>query len=665
MSIVLQLEKPSQIIGIDLGNEHSTYVQVLVGKYGCKEEDFQEILLASSFMTPRESRDSSNRNRVRCFGSDALIQPVIGGKWDLVKILCTQPYNRHVQYGLSFIKLHAPAVAVTEEKSSKVAPTESTTSSAKLPTIKQLGLFKMREDSPESDGESRGSNPLFQRWKNEKLNSSLSAATAMSSPLSSSSTGTTPKAAAAIREASTPVSLKNHRNSINNTKVVKPNGPLMIADSDDEEDDTRVDRNRDKILYNDEDDAPNQKLEKKIAGDFARKSYVDNKIDTSEKMKSSSSKFKEFIDLDVTVESEPPKEKKTSAFYPKLSSPAVVRSPSSSSSSLFKKHSSSPASSSSSTNTLRLPTKKRPSSPLTNENKKPKINVIYRPFNKLLDGVIYVISGIQNPERATLREKASKLGARYKPDWDDSCTHLVCAFANTPKHRQVMGLGKIVKRDWIPKCYELKKKVPWRLYALDSDDASFPDSDEEILDVSLKPAEASSSSSSPTQPPKLSTVAVKKKYEDDDDEDVVMQYDIDEKVHSIDDGSDSGSDTEDEIEKLQKAENNNKPSLADANYDKSTDDELELASQKSTQSTDFFKDKKFFLSSELGAVDLIKLKRFIEVHSGDILDEHVNADYVISNKKHQSEYRGVVVKPLWIYECNDMDCLLPIKRYQL
>jgi hypothetical protein len=37
--------------------------------------------------------------------------------------------------------------------------------------------------------------------------------------------------------------------------------------------------------------------------------------------------------------------------------------------------------------------------------------------------------------RGQLREAAVALGARYAPDWSDACTHLLCAFPNTPKHR--------------------------------------------------------------------------------------------------------------------------------------------------------------------------------------------------------------------------------------
>lgn len=94
--------------------------------------------------------------------------------------------------------------------------------------------------------------------------------------------------------------------------------------------------------------------------------------------------------------------------------------------------------------------------------------------SKLLDGVVFVLSGFVNPERATLRSQALEMGAEYRPDWTSDCTLLVCAYSNTPKFRQVEAdCGTIVKKEWILECYSQKKLVeidsylmhagkPWR-----------------------------------------------------------------------------------------------------------------------------------------------------------------------------------------------------------
>lgn len=123
--------------------------------YIFKMNVLQEILLASSFMTPLEGRNSTSVNRVRCFAKNALISPVCNEKWDLIKIVCTQPFNRHVQYGLSFVKVYC-----TEDE-----PPKSEEKPSWLST-NMIGKFKIREESPDSDAD--GPSVLFSRWKEEK-----------------------------------------------------------------------------------------------------------------------------------------------------------------------------------------------------------------------------------------------------------------------------------------------------------------------------------------------------------------------------------------------------------------------------------------------------------------------------------------------------------------
>lgn len=48
-----------------------------------------------------------------------------------------------------------------------------------------------------------------------------------------------------------------------------------------------------------------------------------------------------------------------------------------------------------------------------------------KPFNKLLEDVVFVISGFKNPLRGDIRAKAMELGAKYSGDWDSKCTHLM------------------------------------------------------------------------------------------------------------------------------------------------------------------------------------------------------------------------------------------------
>uniref|UniRef100_UPI00358E0124 DNA repair protein XRCC1-like n=1 Tax=Myxine glutinosa TaxID=7769 RepID=UPI00358E0124 len=71
-----------------------------------------------------------------------------------------------------------------------------------------------------------------------------------------------------------------------------------------------------------------------------------------------------------------------------------------------------------------------------------------------LRGMVFCLSGFKNPFRQHLREHALALGASYRPDWSSACTHLVCAFAGSPKHLQQIasGHGVAVDKQWLLSC---------------------------------------------------------------------------------------------------------------------------------------------------------------------------------------------------------------------
>ncbi|XP_009802986.1 DNA-repair protein XRCC1 [Nicotiana sylvestris] len=88
-------------------------------------------------------------------------------------------------------------------------------------------------------------------------------------------------------------------------------------------------------------------------------------------------------------------------------------------------------------------------------------------FSKLMEGVVFVLSGFVNPERGTLRSQALEMGAKYEPDWNSGCTLLICAFPNTPKFRQVEAdNGTIVSKEWITECYKERKLVEIETYLM-------------------------------------------------------------------------------------------------------------------------------------------------------------------------------------------------------
>ena len=198
-----------------------------------------------------------------------------------------------------------------------------------------------------------------------------------------------------------------------------------------------------------------------------------------------------------------------------------------------------------------------PKNDKTSIKKQPKT----RAFSKLFEGVKFVISGYQNPLRSEIRQKALDMGAKYSADWDNTCTHLVCAFVNTPKFNQVRKQSrnaKIVKSNWIEICYKDKIRYPWRRHCLDPSDKNAEESEEEIWDEkTCKTADKNNAT--------VTSGAMKQGKIDDD------PYD---------------KDTDDEIEDVLRESNNmqnasitsvveNKERIDDDPYDKDTDEEID------------------------------------------------------------------------------------------
>ncbi|XP_070075046.1 DNA repair protein XRCC1 isoform X2 [Drosophila takahashii] len=557
--VILEFEDPQQITGIDIGNEHAAFVEVLVSRTGCQADDFRELLLSSSFMTPIESKNSSNPNRVRCFSGSALAESVLPEKWKLLKIVCTQPFNRHVQYGLSFVKVHVmatPAAAPPKVKSL-------------LPQgIMQFGAFKLREESPDSETDNQVNR--FQRWKKET--------TAIQST------------AAAIRDAGSTALRRLSTGKVAVSSLAASPAPSPVSGSPAPSDAKPLDRNRASLLFGDDDDDENeaadegnakkQRLSKHLEADKDRRRLEQEKERESKKNKSS----RHSLDKSTS------REEKSSAKEHRSSSKeerSKERSHSKEEKSVRTgdKCTSKHPDSSKAKESPRPSAQKRHSSPTAGAAaatpaKKQKVKdtpIQYRPFNQLLKGVLLVISGIQNPDRADLRSKAIALGAKYKADWEPGCTHLICAFKNTPKYNQVRGKGKIVTRSWIEKCYSLKKYLPWRRYALDTNDFGQPESDEEVCDEAMKPSSRRESSEDDVE--MLQDNRVKTTYD--------AEVPEDRKKVDIRQDASSGIDTEDELERV-KQENNarktkpktpTKTKSSDV-YDASTDEEEYLVLKK-------------------------------------------------------------------------------------
>ncbi|GAB1601859.1 DNA repair protein XRCC1-like isoform X1 [Argonauta hians] len=415
LSVILQLEKASRIHSIDIGNEGSAFIEVLVGRStSSSSEDFQVILVTSSFMSPMESRNNTNRCSVRMFGPEKLTKTVFEEKWDRVKIICTQPFNKMTNYGLSFVKFHSPPSSGNHSNSAKPVEDDD------LTNPKKIGAFFFRQDEDEKSDLKAGS--LFAQQK----------AKAESSPL----TG-----AAAIRAAS-----NEARSSYLEMKSSPGSGASEM-------------KKKRKHSESDEDTSEVKKTKSKNGIDHQSSSSSSNSSGNSSGSNNSSSLQKARQKEESRKEKHSHHEKKEKKHSSKDEGKPTLYSNSSSSSN------STSSSSSHKNNHHKLDV-------ITN-----KANNTSKPFRKIMDTVVFVLSGFQNPCRADIRDKAREMGATYRPDWSSDCTHLVCAFMNTPKYKAVKGRGRIVTKNWVLDCYRQKTLLPWRKFQLEELDDNDDDDD--------------------------------------------------------------------------------------------------------------------------------------------------------------------------------------------
>ena len=63
--------------------------------------------MIDSFLSPAKSGNEDNLTEVRMFTADKLDSEIAKEKWDLIKVVCSQPFNKNLKYGLTFICIHS------------------------------------------------------------------------------------------------------------------------------------------------------------------------------------------------------------------------------------------------------------------------------------------------------------------------------------------------------------------------------------------------------------------------------------------------------------------------------------------------------------------------------------------------------------------------------
>ncbi|XP_074870651.1 protein XNDC1N [Carettochelys insculpta] len=119
LKVELQLERASSIGYIDVGNCGCAFLEVDVGRSSWPlDQPYVTLVPSTTLMTPADSKLGRNRSGVRMFKEGDFLTTALGEKWDRVRITCSQPFNKQVQFGLSFVRIRTPR----DPDPSQVAP---------------------------------------------------------------------------------------------------------------------------------------------------------------------------------------------------------------------------------------------------------------------------------------------------------------------------------------------------------------------------------------------------------------------------------------------------------------------------------------------------------------------------------------------------------------
>ncbi|KHN86950.1 DNA repair protein XRCC1 [Toxocara canis] len=366
--VIIQLDREHLIGSIDIGNECSALIEILVAKSCEQQSAYHTLIPSSSLMDPMESRTEKNCNRVRIFTNVDMIPAVFKQKWDLIKVVCSQPFNPNIPYGLAFIN-----VVVEEPQMKRTDETRNL-----LPKI----TFKERTEK-ESDGLMKAGNMFKERhlYQTEKSDE---------------------KSNDKIIERKKQHDVNDHEDRSEHVKRGDEEYNEMEHATSSQHSDT-------------EHKKPKRAVAKQKAQDIAANSSA------ADEERKEISEQKKIAKRSAVERGGKGNERSTESGTPQKKEKVVA----------------------------------------TSEQKEATTSgTIDVPFTELLNGVKFSLSGYQNPLRGQLRDKARRMGAVYEADWTPSCTHLICAFPNTPKWRQVGSRGIIVSEKWIEMCYMRKKRLP-------------------------------------------------------------------------------------------------------------------------------------------------------------------------------------------------------------
>ncbi|NXA20300.1 TRPC2 protein, partial [Ibidorhyncha struthersii] len=106
LRVELQLERASPIGYVDVGNCGCAFLQIEVGRSSWPlDRPYLTLVPSVALMTPADSKLDQNRCGVRMFKEADFLVPAVGQKWDHLRLTCSQPFSKHSQFGLSFVRV--------------------------------------------------------------------------------------------------------------------------------------------------------------------------------------------------------------------------------------------------------------------------------------------------------------------------------------------------------------------------------------------------------------------------------------------------------------------------------------------------------------------------------------------------------------------------------
>ncbi|EGD76679.1 hypothetical protein PTSG_12674 [Salpingoeca rosetta] len=633
-------------------------MEVLVARSasGSSDTEYKTLLPVTKLMSPSESKDWINVQAVHMFGDEKFNKDTRKHRWDSVRVVLRQPYCKTEEYGLTFIKVHTAGGATSggaaspSSSSSPAATTSSATASPSAP--RTLGLFKLRREPTTS----LSAGGLFFKRKSDKGDTATSA----------------------LREATRRHEEEKARRAKDAKAATPPTLPLTT-------------------------DAP-PSVPPPPSSSSTSPSW------SSRATKGSSSpptKRDRTPPIPATLPhpAHAPATKRapptppptmtttTTATTAKRSTPSPPRTRSPPPPSSSKP----PAPRTKTTGRVRTPplprTMRRSSSsgggdgdggrggkPAPKRAKTVPASTAdgAKDKSKILSGVVFVLSGFQNPFRAELRDKGLAMGASYRPDWSRSCTHLISAFENTPKAKQARRTGgHVVTKEWILHAYDRNTRLRESSYTFDSrprprytgmaggssdeddEDNGDDDDDDDLSEVDdFDPTTAMlDDSDAEYEPPEKGAVARTTTTDDVYDADTDVDED---EVHDSGDAAGSGSG----VHKAAPARDTTRtPPLPTAVSapDKNDDDDDDAEDEELPYLPDFLSGVNVFFY-QLDKPKLLKeLTRYMVAYGGRV-DAYMAPDttHVITERPWDAAFddalkdnpRLVFVRPSWLLQCH-------------